>query len=76
MRVLLTAHAFPPRSTAGVEVYTLRLAYQPMDGDHMGTAPYSEFCLLVGAEMDTKPDLLEHSHAHSMRRKHYPEPRL
>ena len=26
MRVLLTAHAFPPRSTAGVEVYTLRLA--------------------------------------------------
>ena len=26
MRVLLTAHAFPPRSMAGVEVYTLRLA--------------------------------------------------
>ena len=26
MRVLLTAHAFPPRSTAGVEVYTQRLA--------------------------------------------------
>ena len=26
MRVLLAAHAFPPRSTAGVEVYTLRLA--------------------------------------------------
>lgn len=26
MRLLLTAHAFPPRSTAGVEVYTLRLA--------------------------------------------------
>ena len=26
MRVLLTAQAFPPRSTAGVEVYTLRLA--------------------------------------------------
>lgn len=26
MRILLTAHAFPPRSTAGVEVYTLRLA--------------------------------------------------
>jgi glycosyltransferase involved in cell wall biosynthesis/GT2 family glycosyltransferase len=26
VRVLLTAHAFPPRSTAGVEVYTLRLA--------------------------------------------------
>ena len=26
MRILLTAHAFPPRATAGVEVYTLRLA--------------------------------------------------
>src|SRR5262249_21214663 len=26
-------------------VYTLRLAFQPMDGDHMGTAPYGEFCL-------------------------------
>ena len=26
MRVVLAVHAFPPRSTAGVEVYTLRLA--------------------------------------------------
>jgi glycosyltransferase involved in cell wall biosynthesis len=26
MRLLLAVHAFPPRSTAGVEVYTLRLA--------------------------------------------------
>jgi glycosyltransferase involved in cell wall biosynthesis len=26
VRVLLAAHAFPPRSTAGVEIYTLRLA--------------------------------------------------
>ena len=26
MRILLVAHAFPPRATAGVEVYTLRLA--------------------------------------------------
>jgi glycosyltransferase involved in cell wall biosynthesis len=26
LRILLVAHAFPPRSTAGVEVYTLRLA--------------------------------------------------
>src|SRR5262245_36576250 len=25
-------------------VYTLRLGFQPMDGDHMGTAPYGEFC--------------------------------
>jgi hypothetical protein len=40
-------------------VYTLRLGFQPMDGDHMGTAPYSEFCLLVSAKSDAKPDLLE-----------------
>jgi hypothetical protein len=40
-------------------VYTLRLGFQPMDGDHMGTAPNSEFCLLIAAKDDTKPDLLE-----------------
>jgi hypothetical protein len=40
-------------------VYTLRLAKQPMDGDHMGTAPYSEFCLGLPAAEDRKPDLLE-----------------
>jgi hypothetical protein len=37
-------------------VYTLRLGYQPMDGDHMGTAPHSEFCLLVPAAEDKKPE--------------------
>jgi hypothetical protein len=36
-------------------VYTLRLGFQPMDGDHMGTAPYSEFCLLIPADNDEKP---------------------
>lgn len=40
-------------------VYTLRLGFQPMDGDHMGTAPYSEFLLLSPAAEDTKPDLME-----------------
>jgi hypothetical protein len=40
-------------------VYTLRLGNQPMDGDHMGTAPYSEFCVLSPAEEDKKPDLME-----------------
>lgn len=40
-------------------VYTLRYSLQPMDGDHMGTAPYSEFCLLVPAARDPKPDLME-----------------
>src|SRR5205807_6737297 len=27
-------------------VYTLRLGFQPMDGDHMGTAPYNELGLV------------------------------
>ena len=40
-------------------VYTLRLAVQPMDGDHMGTAPYSDFCLLVPAAKDENPDTME-----------------
>ena len=33
-------------------VYTLRLGYQPQDGDHMGTAPHSEFCLACPAAED------------------------
>jgi hypothetical protein len=37
-------------------VYVLRLALQPQDGDHMGTAPYNEFCLLTPAGEDEKPD--------------------
>lgn len=40
-------------------VYTLRLATQPMDGDHMGTAPYSEFLLLSPAADDKTPDTME-----------------
>jgi hypothetical protein len=40
-------------------VYTLRLGFQPMDGDHMGTAPYNEFCLLVPAKLDEKPDTID-----------------
>jgi len=47
-------------------VYTLRLGYQPMDGDHMGTAPYSEFCLLSPAAEDKKPDLMEAKPLHEM----------
>jgi hypothetical protein len=39
-------------------VYTVRLAFQPMDGDHMGTAPYTEFGLLSPADADAKPDLM------------------
>lgn len=40
-------------------VYTLRLATQLMDGDHMGTAPYNEFCLLCPASEDKTPDLMD-----------------
>ena len=40
-------------------VYTLRLAVQLMDGDHMGTAPYNEFVLLSSAAADKAPDLME-----------------
>jgi hypothetical protein len=47
-------------------VYTLRLAYQPQDGDHMGTAPYPEFCLLASAEMDGKADLMEPKALHDL----------
>jgi hypothetical protein len=36
-------------------VYTLRLGVQPMDGDHMGTAPSPYFCLAVPAAADKKP---------------------
>jgi hypothetical protein len=40
-------------------VYTLRLGFQPMDGDHMGTAPFNEFALLSPVAKDAKPDLME-----------------
>jgi hypothetical protein len=39
-------------------VYTLRLGIQPMNGNHMGTAPYNEFCLLVPADQDASPEPL------------------
>jgi hypothetical protein len=39
-------------------VYTLRIAQQPQDGDHMGTAPYSDFCLVSPAKEDRKADLM------------------
>src|SRR5690606_4041033 len=40
-------------------VYTLRLGFQPQDGDHMGTAPFNEFFLLVPAAKDTDPGLMD-----------------
>lgn len=40
-------------------VYTLRLGFQPQDGDHMGTSPHPEFCLLLAASKDTTSGTLE-----------------
>jgi hypothetical protein len=47
-------------------VYTLRLAVQPQDGDHMGTAPYGEFVLVCPAADDKKPDLMEAKALHEL----------
>jgi hypothetical protein len=40
-------------------VYTLRLAFQLMDGDHMGVSAHQEFCLLVSADKDKSPETFE-----------------
>ncbi len=40
-------------------VYTLRLALQPQDGDHLGTADYLWFGVLVAAKNDPKLDGLD-----------------
>ena len=40
-------------------VYTLRVARQPRDGDHMGTAPTTDFCVLCPAADDKKTALME-----------------
>lgn len=40
-------------------VYTLRFAIQPPEGDHLGTAPYQEFCLLSAAKDDQKPETID-----------------
>ena len=58
MRVAKAVYDYRKQKINAV-VYTLRLNQQPMDGDHMGTAPYGEFCLACPAADDTKPDLME-----------------
>jgi hypothetical protein len=42
--------------------YTLRLGYQPMDGDHTGASDYQDFLLVLEAAKDTKPDLMDAKH--------------
>lgn len=37
-------------------VYTMRLALQPQDGNHLGTSEFAWFAVLVPAKLDTKPD--------------------
>jgi hypothetical protein len=37
-------------------VYTMRFALQPQDGNHSGTAEFLYFAVLVPAKLDTKPD--------------------
>ncbi len=37
-----------------------------MNGDHMGTAPYQEFCLVSPAKADQKPDLMEPKDLHEL----------
>jgi hypothetical protein len=50
-------------------IYTLRLAFQPMDGDHMGTAPNGEFCLLSPAEDDKDAKTMEAKALHELSQK-------
>ena len=42
--------------------YTLRLGYQPMDGDHTGSSEFQDFLLVLDAAKDTKPDLMDAKH--------------
>lgn len=43
-------------------VYTLRLGYQPMDGDHQGASEFQEFLVLLEASKDQKPDTMDAKH--------------
>jgi hypothetical protein len=40
-----------------------------MDGDHMGTAPYNDFGLLIPADADKKPDLMDAEGLHELSKK-------
>lgn len=40
-------------------LYTLRLAYQPMDGDHAGSSDSQEFLVVIGAKADKRPSALD-----------------
>jgi hypothetical protein len=40
-------------------VYTLRLAFQPQDGDHTGASMYQDFLVVIDAAKDEKAGLLD-----------------
>jgi hypothetical protein len=40
-------------------VYTLRLGYQPADGDHQGSSDFQDFLLVLAADKDKSPALME-----------------
>ncbi len=41
-------------------VYTMRYMQQPVDGNHVGTSPTRDFFLLVDAELDQDPAILDY----------------
>ena len=40
-------------------IYTLRLGYQPMDGDHAGKSPHLDVLVVTAADKDAKPGILD-----------------
>lgn len=47
------------RQEIAAGVYTLRFAVQPDIGDHTGTAPYPDFCLMCSAEKDKSAERID-----------------
>ena len=47
------------RQEIAAGVYTLRFAVQPDIGDHTGTAPHPDFCLMCPIEKDKSADRIE-----------------
>lgn len=43
-------------------VYTLRLAFQPMDGDHTGASEFQDFLVVLAAGRDPKAESMEPKH--------------
>lgn len=43
-------------------VYTLRLGFQPADGDHMGSSEFQDFLLVIDAAKDQKPETMDAKH--------------